>query len=126
MKALSQKSNEGDVEKALEQMEPDFDLVTKFYSMLSGFEEYGLDKDDKSVNAHNCRKFAMLTKMFICHKFITLLNFDSAKSEIEAVFTKYSKAYLELISVVPDLQMYVLHLDQSQRGKILEEMKAHV
>ena len=64
----------------------------------------------------------MLTKMLICHKFITLFKFESASSEIETTFTKYAKAYLELTSVVPDLQLYILHLDQSEREKVLEEL----
>ena len=53
----------------------------------------------------------MLTKMFICHKLIVLFNLEEAKNEIEKNFTKYGLAYLELTSVVSDLQMYVLHLD---------------
>lgn len=93
---------------------------------MTNFEEYGLADGKKSVNAHNCRKFAMLTKMFIGHKLIVLQNFEASKFEIEKTFTQYAKAYLELTSVVSDLQMYVLHLDVYQREKILECLQNHV
>jgi hypothetical protein len=55
------------------------DLITNFYASLSNFEDYGLEENDKSVNAHNCRKFVMLTKMFICHKLIVLFDLKEAK-----------------------------------------------
>ena len=101
---------------------PSVDLLLEFYASFTNFENFGLDKDpiDKSVNAHNCRKFCMLSKMFVIHKIETSLG------ELQALILRYAKAYIEIPPVVTDLQMYCLHLDQAQRATIIEELKKSI
>jgi hypothetical protein len=63
-----------------------------------------METNDKSVNAHNCRKSAILSQMFVLHKFIVLGKADRGLNQgIKEHFSKYAAAYLELISVVSDL-----------------------
>jgi hypothetical protein len=86
---------------------PSTALLLELYASFTAFESFGLNQDpiDKSVNAHNCRKFCMLSKMFIIHKTETSL------AELQALVLTYAKAYIEIPPVVTDLQMYCLHLD---------------
>ena len=61
--------------------------------------------------------------MFCLHKLIVLGKADKGLSlGIKQHFSKYASAYLELISVVADLQLYVLHLEEPQRKEILETL----
>ena len=61
--------------------------------------------------------------MFTLHKLIVLGKADKGLSlGIKQHFSKYASAYLELISVVADLQLYVLHLEEAQRKEILETL----
>jgi len=83
-------------------------LVYQTYCSFSQFVNFGVDSDgkvtDKSVNAHNCRKSATLSMLFIIHKMISQLGADSKLSElIQAMFESYAKQYIELPSMVTDL-----------------------
>jgi hypothetical protein len=52
--------------------------------------------------------------MFTLHKLIVLGKADKGLSlGLKQHFSKYASAYLELISVVADLQLYVLHLEEA-------------
>ena len=105
--------------------QPNMELFNHLYASFGKFEDFGLDKDDKSVNAHNCRKSAILSQMFAVHKLIVLGKAEKGLSlGIKQHFCKYASAYLELTSVVADLQLYVLHLDESQRKEILENLSS--
>ena len=97
-------------------------LLQDLWGSFTAFESFGLNQDpiDKSVNAHNCRKFCMLSKMFILHKTETSLD------ELQGLILKYAKAYIEIPPVVTDLQMYCLHLDQAKRATFLEELKKSI
>ena len=78
---------------------------------------------DKSVNAHNCRKSCIMSKLFLLHKMIAIANCDDGLSqEIRNLFLKYAKAYIELTSVVSDLQLYVLYLESEQRHEVLDSL----
>jgi len=104
-------------------------LVKNVYSSFTYYESYGLDgeKEDKSVNAHNCRKSCLLSKMFFLHKLISLHKCELGLNKgMFLLFVNYAKAYLELTSVITDLQMYVLYLDEEQRTQILEKLNKHV
>ena len=69
------------------------------------------DQIDKSVNAHNCRKSCILSKMFLLHKLMALKNYPvELNLEIKNLFIKYANAYIELTSVITDLQLYVIYL----------------
>lgn len=83
------------------------DLITHIFASFSAYENYGMDGDaptDKSVNAHNCRKSCIMSKLFLLHKMIAIANCDIGFNlEIRNLFLKYSKPYIELTSVVSDL-----------------------
>ena len=82
----------------------DFALIQNIYASFSHFEDYGLDTEDKSVNAHNCRKSCILSKLFLLHKLIAVAGAqDALNQEIRNLFIKYAKAYIELTSVISDL-----------------------
>ena len=83
---------------------PSSALIHHLYASFNKYEDFGLAKEDKSVNAHNCRKSAILSQMFSLHKLIVLGKADKGLSlGIKQHFSKYATAYLELISVVADL-----------------------
>ena len=51
------------------------DLVTHIFASFSAFENYGMDGEaqkDKSVNAHNCRKSCIMSKLFLLHKLVAI------------------------------------------------------
>lgn len=83
------------------------DLVNHLFASFSAFENYGMEGDeykDKSVNAHNCRKSCIMSKLFLLHKLVAIAKCDiSLNQEIRNLFIKYSQAYVELTSVVTDL-----------------------
>ena len=90
----------------------DFSLIQNIFASFSKFEDHGLDTEDKSVNAHNCRKSCMLSKMFLLHKLIAVANCDiGLNEEIKNLFVKYAKPYIELISVVTDLQIFIVYFN---------------
>ena len=95
---------------------PTFDFIKNLYASFHLYENFGLEdgKEDKTVNAHNCRKSAILSQMFILHKLVMVGGADQGlNTGIKSFFIKYATAYLELTSVVTDLQMYVPHLEES-------------
>jgi len=83
------------------------DLINHIFASFSAFENYGMygeEQKDKSVNAHNCRKSCIMSKLFVLHKMVAIANCDiGLAQEIKNLFIKYSKAYIELTSVVSDL-----------------------
>jgi hypothetical protein len=84
--------------------EPGLALLYHLYASFKKYETFGLESNDKSVNAHNCRKSAILSQMFILHKLISVAGADKGLSvAIKDHFVKYASAYLELISVSTDL-----------------------
>ena len=55
------------------------DLITHLFASFSAFENYGMDGEaptDKSVNAHNCRKSCIMSKLFLLHKMVAIVNCD--------------------------------------------------
>ena len=55
------------------------DLMTHVFASFSAFENYGMDGEaptDKSVNAHNCRKSCIMSKLFFLHKMVAIANCD--------------------------------------------------
>lgn len=105
-------------------------LLVHLYQSFSAFQDYGTegDKVDKSVNAHNCRKSSILSKLFCIHKFISLLGFEieGLSATIADLFLQYARAYVELPSCVTDLQMYIPYLSQAQLQTIHEALRAYV
>ena len=93
-------------------------------------QNYGLggEEPDKSLNAHNCRKSSLLSKLFMLHKFIAVfkLEGESLQNQIKDLFLTHAKDYLELNSVVFDLQMYSLYLTEAQKVEILENISQWV
>ena len=59
---------------------PSSALFSHLYASFKQYEDFGLDKEDKSVNAHNCRKSAILSQMFSLHKLIVLGKADKGLS----------------------------------------------
>lgn len=57
-------------------------LLLNVVASFAAFESYGATGDavDKSTNAHNCRKSALLSQMFAVHKLISVLKADSSLS----------------------------------------------
>ena len=65
--------------------------------------------------------------MFLLHKLIAVgKNPIELNQEIKNLFIKYAKAYIELTSVVSDLQLYVIYLSQDQRNEILESLEKYI
>lgn len=94
--------------------------------MLKSFSAYtNYATEDKSTNAHNCRKSALMSIMFGVHKLVSVLGLDhpNLNNIIGDLFLKYAKPYIELTSVVSDLQFYALYLSPDQRTQILEALK---
>ena len=64
-------------------------------------------KEDRSTNAHNCRKTSMIAKLFLIYK-LTSKGFSKDLNKLyEELLTPYATQYLELVSVVTDLNFYV-------------------
>ena len=70
---------------------------------------------DKGTTAHNIRKFSMLTSLYMFHKLTHVCQCKGFESEIARVFEKYACMYIELVSCVTDLQMYVIYLQPDAR-----------
>jgi hypothetical protein len=101
-------------------------LITHIFASFSAFENYGMEGDsatDKSVNAHNCRKSSIMSKLFLLHKLVAIANADvGVNAEMKNLFLKYAKPYIELTSVVSDLSLYVVYLSQEQRDEIISSL----
>lgn len=92
-------------------------------SSFAVFEKFGVtaDSEDKSTNAHNCRKSSVLTQMFAIHKMVSFLNADpSLTSRLASLFNWYASSYLELPSMVSDLSLASLYLTDSDKETLLE------
>jgi hypothetical protein len=55
-------------------------LLVHLFASFNKYESFGLEKNDKSVNAHNCRKSAILSQMFTLHKMIMVGGADKGLS----------------------------------------------
>ena len=70
------------------------------------------EKVDRSTNALNCRKTSMIGKLFIIYK-LTSKGFSKDLGKLyEELLTPYATQYLELVSVVTDLNFYVPFLSE--------------
>jgi len=80
-------------DKVFASSEDAFDLLSITFASFYQFQSFGITEtsEDKSVNAHNCRKSAMLSQLFMLHKMIGVLKYDSLLSaNIQTLFVKYA------------------------------------
>lgn len=96
-----------------------------FFTVASfaAFEKFGVTEqsEDKSTNAHNCRKSSALTQMFAIHKMLSLLNADpSITSRLSTLFNWYASSYIELPSMVSDLSLFSLYLTSENKQTLLK------
>lgn len=113
---------------------PSLNDITEVIDVLKGitaafakYESYGVEADGtvslKSMNAHNCRKTAMMSRLFIFYKLLPMADDQpEARSAIAKTFKLFAKQYIELTSCVTDLLSYVPLLTKEDREAILVEL----
>mmetsp|Transcript_8641 Transcript_8641/g.14628 ORF Transcript_8641/g.14628 Transcript_8641/m.14628 type:complete len:524 (+) Transcript_8641:690-2261(+) len=105
------------------------ELIVHLFSSFTFYKGYGMKEgeEDKSNNAHNCRKFSTLSSMYLLHKLMHVCGCGrELNSELKNLFLTYARAYIELTSVVTDLQMYVAYLSEQQRKEIMESLQNQI
>jgi len=96
-------------------------MINILFNSYGKFEKYGAG--DKSVNAHNCRKSASLSNLFLMHKLIQGGAPAQLADVMVPIFTNYACSYIELPSMLTDLQLYALYFTKEQRQQILDNLK---
>ena len=107
------------------------DVLKAITAAFKRFEKYGIEEDGtvtlKSMNAHNCRKTAMLSRLFILYKLLPMADDKAAVlGEMKRTFVTFASQYIELTSVVTDLISYVPIFTNELRASILGELAAVV
>ena len=75
------------------------------------------------MNAHNCRKTAMLSRLFLFYKLLQVADDkDKVRAAITQTFTTFATHYLELTSSVTDLISYVPMLTDDNRASIMAHL----
>lgn len=112
-------------------------FLCRLYGSYTIYEGYGkatgaaqedgqTQEEDRSINAHNCRKTSMLSKMFFIYKLMTRGFSADLNKELMGLFASYASQYLELISVATDLGLYIPLFTAEQRTSILATLKAEL